>query len=208
MKKGSILRYLLSSACILSLIGTGFAVWQFENNYELHSSFELKANVAAFSEEGELAILPPQGYTTFNLILEQAGSSSVASGISFIPNINITYKNYTLNVGASAYLVGSVKYFNSALNKYVEAYNPTTNQSTNQVFLETEITNDLRIAFENSRAYERIIVPTFRYIDDESHIPPNTAKGFVNMVDDLDSTQESEGLKYSFEIEIKIEFRR
>ncbi len=210
MKKGSILRYLLSSACILSLIGTGFAVWQFENSYQIYKSFELKANVAAFSEEGELNILPLKGYTTFNLILEQADGSygNIDSSLTFLPNINMVYTNYTLNVGATAYLVGSVSFLNPTLSNYVEAFNPSTNQSIHQVFLEEDITNDLKNEALMDGVYERTITPSFRYIDDRDHIPPSSASGFVKMVNELDDTQEELQLEYAFMINLKIEFRR
>ncbi len=199
MKKSSIARYLLSSACALSLIGTGFAFWQFDGVFgDAENSFKLNGNVEGACVEGDLKVLLPKGYTTFNLILEQANSiysTQDENGVRFVPYININYKNYIYNENVKAKLKAEVTFNNKALENYVVVINSVEDTVKNSyVFLDEFI--DLSAAQE----YKRMIVPLFGYNVDKM---PVKADDFKNMIEELNLAKQTE---YDLTVSISIDF--
>ena len=195
MKKGSVLRYLLSSACILSLIGTGFAIWQFNDVLKNQKSLKLKAKVATASEEGEISFTLPEGYTTFNLILEQTNGAynTQSTGVYFVPNIKMTYRNYAIDEGVAVKLTGEIEFNNEKLEKYIAPIN-----LDNQYFLSTFITEDLK----STNEYKRSIIPEFKYQDG---MEPITSGDLKAMINELSNSSNGE---YDLTIKLNISFNK
>ncbi len=200
MKKGSIVRYLLSSACALSLIGTGFALWIFDDSYVApEGKLQLNGEVTAACEEGNLIVLRPLGYTTFNLVLEQANgvfSTHDANGVRFVPYFDIEYKDFIYHEDINVKFKAEVIFNNQNLDDYIDVVNSTYDEVNNSYIFIDEF-----IDLSSVTKYTRTINPRFEYNPDKM---PVSAKNFSDMIGNICAYNDN--LEYDFTILVSVQF--
>ncbi len=200
MKKGSIVRYLLSSACALSLIGTGFALWMFDDSYATSErKLQLNGEVTAACEDGNLTILRPLGYTTFNLVLEQANgvfSTHDSNGVRFVPYFDVEYKDFIYHEDENIKFKAEVIFNNQNLDDYIDVVNCTYDEVNNSYIFIDEL-----VDLSSITQYKRTINPRFEYNPDKM---PVSAKNFSDMISNICAYNGN--LEYDFTILISTKF--
>ena len=113
--------------CSLSIVGTGFALWDFDREDPM-IRLTASVDISGMAYNGKLEILHENHasiYDEHRLILEQRESlyHQSETGVYFVPEIDIQYTDFLLTNNVKTFLVGEVEFNNSALLDYIEAQN-------------------------------------------------------------------------------------
>lgn len=134
--------------CSFCIIGSGFALWQFNDVLETQATGVATVQVAAGAKEGKLSVIPNENFLEYRLILEQKNGefSQEDEGIYFVPSIDLLYTDFYISENVIATLTGTMIISNNALSEYVEpkdyiSYNQST--STYTFFNQEIILNQL-----------------------------------------------------------------
>ena len=82
--------------CSFCIIGSGFALWQFNDVLETQATGVATVQVAAGAKEGKLSVIPNENFLEYRLILEQKNGefSQEDEGIYFVPSIDLLYTDF------------------------------------------------------------------------------------------------------------------
>lgn len=172
--------------CSFCIIGSGFALWQFNDVLETTDTVSASVQVAAMSEEGELSIRENSYFPEFRLILEQTEREFAQSedGVYLVPSIALEYSNFLIADTITATLTGTVTINNLGLESYIELKNcepveiTTSTKAIEYVFLNEEI------SLVNDVEYTKEVIPPFGY---KKGMEPHTTEQYSTMITTINS---------------------
>ena len=176
-RKMSIWATIAPFLCSFCIVGSGFALWQFNDVLETHASGIATVQIVAGAEEGKLSVVQNNNFSDYRLILEQKDGefSQSGEGMYFIPAIDLLYTDFFVSENIIATLTGTAIISNNALSKYIEAKDYIAYDSLTSTYTFYQES----ISLVGKEDYRISIVPEFCY---KKGMEPQTSDQYNEMI--------------------------